>query len=173
MTTRIPRLKTSEGTNTGSFDSGDWVLLLTVAMIWGSSFLWIAIGLDSFSPASVAFLRILLGAVVLLGFPSARQPVDKQDWPRIALVGVLGNAMPSLLFALAQEEVASSVAGMINASTPLAVLTVSIVLAGRRPGSNEVNGLLIGFAAAAAKIRLPCGDRAGPPPSSPSRSVSW
>ena len=145
MPSRSPRLRTAEGTNTAAFNPGDWALLLTVALIWGSSFLWIAIGLESMSAPAVAFLRVALGAVALASYPPARQRVRRDAWPAIALIGIVGNAGPALLFAVAQQRVESSVAGMINAATPLTVLLVSIALLRRSPGPLQVKGLLIGF----------------------------
>jgi drug/metabolite transporter (DMT)-like permease len=116
-----------------------------VATIWGSSFLWTAIGLDSLDPAAVAFLRIALGAAALWAYPPTRRPVDRTVSPAILVVAVAGNAAPALLFAVAQQHVESSVAGMINAATPLAALLVTILLTRHTPGSRQVAGLLIGL----------------------------
>jgi drug/metabolite transporter (DMT)-like permease len=65
--------------------------------------------------------------------------------PAILVVAVAGNAAPALLFAVAQQHVESSVAGMINAATPLAALLVTILLTRHTPGSRQVAGLLIGL----------------------------
>jgi drug/metabolite transporter (DMT)-like permease len=65
--------------------------------------------------------------------------------PAILVVAVTGNAGPALLFAVAQQHVESSVAGMINATTPLAALLVTILLTRHGPGSRQVAGLLIGL----------------------------
>jgi drug/metabolite transporter (DMT)-like permease len=138
-------LRTADGTNTGAFDGGDWLLAITVATIWGSSFLWTAIGLDSLDPAAVAFLRIALGAAALWADPPTRRPVDRTVSPAILVVAVAGNAAPALLFAVAQQHVESSVAGMINGATPLAALLVTILLTRHTPGSRQVAGLLIGL----------------------------
>jgi drug/metabolite transporter (DMT)-like permease len=138
-------LRTADGTNTGAFDAGDWALTLAVATIWGSSFLWTAIGLDSLDPATVALLRITLGAVALWAYPSTRRTVDRTAWPGIVVVAVAGNAGPALLFAIAQQHVESSVAGMINAATPLAALVVTILLTRHTPGYRQVAGLLVGL----------------------------
>lgn len=142
-------LNTSRGTNSGNFRRSDWAILSAVALIWGSSFLWISIGLESLSPPAIAFLRVALGGLALAFFAPARQRVERGAWPAIALIGVVGNAGPALLFAIAQQRVESSVAAMINAATPLAVLTVSILMLRRSPGVNQVRGLLIGFAGVA------------------------
>lgn len=138
-------LRTADGTNTGAFDAGDWALTVAVATIWGSSFLWTAIGLDSLDPAAVAFLRIALGAAALWAYPPTRRTVDRTVSPGIAVVAVAGNAGPALLFAIAQQHVESSVAGMINAATPLAALVVTILLTRSTPGYRQVAGLLVGL----------------------------
>lgn len=138
-------LRTADGTNTGAFDAGDWLLALAVATIWGSSFLWTAIGLDSLDPAAVAFLRIVLGAAALWAYPPTRRSVDRRAAPGILVVAVAGNAGPALLFAIAQQHVESSLAGMINAAAPLAALVVTILLTRHTPGSRQVAGLLIGL----------------------------
>jgi drug/metabolite transporter (DMT)-like permease len=137
-------LRTADGTNTGAFDTGDWLLAFAVATIWGSSFLWTAIGLDSLDPAAVAFLRTALGATALWAYPPTRRPVDRTASAGILVVAVAGNAGPALLFAVAQQHVESSLAGMINAATPLAALLVTILLTRHAPGWRQVAGLLVG-----------------------------
>jgi drug/metabolite transporter (DMT)-like permease len=143
-------LRTAHGTNAGAFDAGDWLLTLAVATIWGSSFLWTAIGLDSLDPAAVAFLRIALGATALWAYPPTRRPVDRTASPGIIVVAVAGNAGPALLFAMAQQRVESSLAGMITATTPLAALLVTILLTRHTPGRRQVAGLLVGVLGVAA-----------------------
>lgn len=137
---------TAEGTNTGSFAPSDWGLLLATAGIWGSSFLWISIGLESLSPAAIAFVRLALGGIALSLYPPARRPVDREAWPIIALIALVGNAGPAVLYGMAQQRVESSVAGMITATTPLCILAISILMLRRSPGTNQVRGLLVGFA---------------------------
>ncbi len=89
-------------------------LLAATALIWGSSFLLIEIGLNSFRAGVVAMMRVLLGASALALFKGARKPVDRDDLPRIALLGVVWIGLPMILFPLAQRLISSSVAGMIN-----------------------------------------------------------
>jgi drug/metabolite transporter (DMT)-like permease len=145
MVERPRALRTVDGTNTGAFVSGDWALAIAVATVWGSSFLWTDIGLDSLDPSAVAFMRVSLGAVALWSYPATRRPVDRAAWPGIAIVAVAGNAGPALLFALGQQHVESAVAGMVNATTPLAVLVVTTLLLRRVPGPRQVVGLLVGM----------------------------
>ena len=134
-----------DGTNPGAFDRGDWLIAVTVATLWGSSFLWIAFALDSFGPGVIAFGRVALGAAALWLLPAARRPVPRTLWPTITIVAIAGNAAPALLFALGQLTVSSSVAGMINSATPIAVLAVGAVLSGRLPERNQTTGIGIGL----------------------------
>jgi drug/metabolite transporter (DMT)-like permease len=146
-------LRTADGTSAAAFSLGDWGLAIAVALIWGSSFLWTAIGLDSMDPATVAFLRIALGALALWAYGPTRSPVDRAAWPEIVVVAIAGNAGPALLFAFAQQRVDSSVAGMLNAATPLMVVLVGMLMTGRSPGHRQTTGLVIGFLGIAVVTR--------------------
>jgi hypothetical protein len=108
-----------------SFGARDWAMLTGVAVTWGGSFLLIDIGLDHFAPTLVAFGRIAFGALTLAAIPAARAPVPRSDWGQIALVGLTWMAIPFVLFAVAQQWIDSSLAGMINAATPLFVALVA------------------------------------------------
>ncbi|MEE9417051.1 MAG: DMT family transporter [Acidimicrobiales bacterium] len=137
---------TGTGTEAGSFELLDWGLIGSVAVIWGSSFLWIAVALDAFAPGLVAWLRVLFGAVTLFMFSGARRRIEPRDRFGIAIVAVAGNAGPALLFALAQRDLESAVAGMINSATPVATLVIALALGNRAVGRGHVVGLLLGFA---------------------------
>ena len=115
------------------------------SLTWGSSYLWIALGLESFAPGLVAWLRLILGAAALLAIGRLRGRVPRHDWPGIAIVGVVGNAAPALLFALAEQTVESSVVGMLTAATPLATLAVAFAMGNRTLRSTHVVGLLLGL----------------------------
>ena len=92
--------------NEGQFAPRDWVLFLAVATIWGSSFLLMAIGLDSFEPGLVTLLRVGLGAVALWMVPQARHVrIDRHDWPRLVFLSVVWVAIPFTLFPIAQQYV--------------------------------------------------------------------
>lgn len=145
---RSGRPLTADGTNSGNFTTANWGLLLTVSAIWGSSFLWIEIGLDAFHPGTIACLRMVLGASVLWLFPSTRKPVDRSAWPMLLLVGIAGNLMPAVFFPLAQERVESSVAGMMNSVSPMIVLIISVILTRKLPLRLQVAGLLVGLVGA-------------------------
>lgn len=120
-------------------------MVLLVGSIWGSSFLFIAIGLDALAPPVIAFLRIFLGTLALLLFPRARRPIDREDLRHVALLGVVWMGVPFLLIPIAQQWVASAVAGMLNGAVPVFSAVIASVLSRTLPGKAQSFGLLSGF----------------------------
>ncbi|MGH2692944.1 MAG: DMT family transporter [Actinomycetota bacterium] len=144
---RASVLTTARGTRPEAFGPTEWGLLLAIALMWGSSFVFIDIALESSRPALIALVRIAAGtlAVGLLG--RSRAKVDREDLPRIALLGIVWMAIPLLLFPIAQDlGVASSTAGMINGAMPLFAATFAAIMLGRAPAPRQAGGLVIGFA---------------------------
>jgi len=139
---------TAEGTNDGHFEARDWALLVGTALIWGSSFLWIAIGLEALHPGAIALIRTALGAAVVWMVKPARRRVDRSAWPAISAVAIFGNAGPAILFPLAQQRVESSVAGMLNSTSPILVLVISFGLTRKAPPVVQLAGLGIGLTGA-------------------------
>ena len=126
-------------------------LLLALALLWGSNFLWIKLALRALAPGQVVFVRLTLGALVLLPIlVKNRQEVRGATlWAHLGVAALLGCVIPYLLFALAEQRVDSSIAGIINATTPL--WTVLIALAARHeaaPSPAKVVGIATGFAGA-------------------------
>ena len=144
------RASVAEDVHAGAFSTRDWGMLAGVAVTWGGSFLLIDIGLDHLSPTLVAFGRIAFGALTLSLIPASRRPVPRSDWPQIALVGVTWMAIPFVLFAVAQQWIDSSLAGMINAATPLMVALVAALAVRQLPSRLQGAGLLLGFAGVVA-----------------------
>ena len=128
-----------------AFAAQDWAWLIAVALIWGSSYLLIAFGVEHFQPALVAFLRLLFGVCVLSVIPAARRPVPRSEWRPIALLGIVWLALPFLLFSIAQQSIDSSLAGMLNAAAPLFVAVVGALAFHQRPAARQQLGLLVGF----------------------------
>ena len=128
-----------------AFSPLDWALLAVVAAMWGSSFLLIEIGIGGFEPTAVTWLRILTGAVVLGAVPAARAPILRRDWALVGLLGLVWMDIPFLLFAIAQQSVASSLAGMINGAAPLFTAAIAATWSRRLPSRGQLTGLLLGF----------------------------
>lgn len=152
-TTRL--ISTSHGTNREAFTAIDWALFLALSAIWGSSFLFIAIGLDAFHPGLVTLLRVLLGACVLGLLPRTRATkIDREDWPRVALLATIWVAIPFTLFPIAQQWIDSAIAGMLNGATPIFTAVIATVLLRAFPGPRQLLGLVLGFGGILA-IALP------------------
>jgi len=149
-------LSTSHGTHRGAFAPMDWVRFGSLALIWGSSFVLIAEGLDAFEPGLVTWARIVAGTAVLALLPGARTPVAREDRARFVVVSLLWVAIPFTLFPLAQQHVASAVAGMLNGTTPIVTAAVASLLLRRLPGRLQVAGLALGFLGVAL-IAIPAG----------------
>ena len=147
-------ISTAPGTHQQAFGPVEWGLLAFVAGVWGSSFLLIAIGLDDFAPGVVTFGRILFGMLGLAVVPAARVPIDREDWPTVALMGFTWMALPLSLFPIAELYVDSSVAGMINGSVPLFAALIAAFLLRTRPRRIHAVGLVVGFVGVVA-ISLP------------------
>lgn len=123
-----------------------------LALIWGSAFLWIKLADRGFSAVEVTLARLALGAAVLFAIMHLRRetiPRSRMLWAHIAVAALFANAVPYLLFALAEQHVGSATAGIINATTPL--WTVLLALAVRHQKSVtswQAAGLIVGFAGA-------------------------
>jgi len=125
------------------------VSFMALGLIWGCSFLFIKLGLQSFSPVGVAFGRLAIGAVVLLflaRWTGTRLPRARSTWRHLAVVALLFCSVPFTLFAYGETHVSSIVAGIINAVTPLTTLMVVLVaFPEERPTRERIAGLAIGF----------------------------
>lgn len=154
MTAPTRTALTSHGTHSGAFAARDWALLSGIALIWGSSFLFMAIGLDHFEPGVVTLARLVLGAGALALVPAARTRIDPMDRMRVAALGIVWMAVPLSLFPIAQQWISSSVAGMINGAVPITTAAWATLLMRRLPGRRQLVGIAIGFAGMVA-IFLP------------------
>ncbi len=137
---------TASGTNVHAYALGDWGLLVAIALLWGSSFLFMEIGLRSFAPGVITLARIALGVGTLALFARARAPVEREDWGRIAFLGLIWMAIPLTLFPIAQQWINSSVTGMINGAMPIFAAAWATYLLRRLPGWHQMVGIAMGFA---------------------------
>jgi drug/metabolite transporter (DMT)-like permease len=144
-------LSTSHGTHRGSFAAVDWALFAAVGTIWGSSFLFMAIGLEAFRPGLVTWHRVLFGASALWLVPGARSArIDRADRPRLLLLSITWVAIPFTLFPLVQGSVNSAIAGMLNGAAPIFTAVVATILFRKAPGPRQLIGIPLGFLGVAA-----------------------
>jgi drug/metabolite transporter (DMT)-like permease len=143
-------LEAGRGSRSEAFGAQEWLLLSGIAVIWGSSFLFIDIGLETLRPGVIALARLALGVAALALFPAARRPVDRQDLPQVVFLGLIWAGLPLILFPVAQQWIDSSVAGMLNGAVPLFGAAWAVVLLRRPLGRAQTLGLLVGFAGVVA-----------------------
>ena len=129
---------------------GSLVRFIPLALIWGSSFLWIKMALGGLSPIQMALIRLVLGAAVIIGlavFTRTKLPRDRKIWFRMVVPALFGSAVPYTLFGLGERSVDSGVAGVLNATTPLWALLIMLIIGTERHlGAVRLIGLLLGFA---------------------------
>ena len=130
-----------------------WIALLFLAFIWGSSFILMKKGLEVYSHSVVASLRIAITFLFLLPFAvKAFNKIDKKYWKYLIISGFLGNGIPAFLFTKAQTEIASSLSGMLNSLTPIFALIIGAILFKSKPLKTQVIGVLIGLVGATGLI---------------------
>lgn len=124
------------------------VLFLLLALTWGSSFLFIKVGLEGLSPGQVSLGRMLFGAVTLVGIMLATRrawPRDPRIWGHLLVVGALLCSVPFTLFAWAEQFVPSGLASVYNATTPLmALLALPLIFPAERLTISQRIGVGVG-----------------------------
>ena len=121
---------------------------IALGVVWGCSFIFIKLGLEFLTPFGVAFVRCALGAITLLIVVKIKRiklPSDKSTWRKLWILAMLLNVIPGILFAYAEVHVTSVLAGIINATTPLATLIVMLVaFREEKLKIEQIIGLIIG-----------------------------
>ena len=117
----------------------DLGLLLALSAIWGSSFLFIKVGVEELEPAVVAFGRLVVGFLVLLpiGLAWRELPDVRSLWVSLLVLGMLNNALPFWLLGFAETRIDSGLAAVIQAAAPI----FTVLLAMRIDPSQRVRGL--------------------------------
>lgn len=124
----------------------NWLLFLALCVIWGSSFILMKEGLKALSAYEVAAIRMLSAGIVLTPFSvQALKQMNSKDIALAILTGILGSFIPAILFCVAETKIDSALAGMLNALTPLFVITVGAVFFKSIIPWKKTLGVLVGF----------------------------
>jgi drug/metabolite transporter (DMT)-like permease len=127
----------------------DWLLLIVLAIIWGSSYVLIKKAILTYKPIEVAQLRMLLSGVFLLPFfPRAIKRVPRSKIPAIAVVGLVGSGIPAFLYPVAQQKIDSAVMGIINSTVPLFTFLIGLAFFKLIFNRIKALGIAIGLAGA-------------------------
>lgn len=138
-------LEQTTSANTGSFTASDWALFWSIAVIWGSSFLLIAIALDTFHPGTITLGRIAFGAIALGVIPIDRKRIEREDRRRLQVLSLLWVVIPFTLFPLAEQFINSAVTGLLNGGTPIFAALVATLFLRQAPRGAQLAGIIIGF----------------------------
>ncbi len=126
-----------------------WLILIVLSLIWGSSFILMKRGLEAFSSGQVAALRIGIAFIVLLPLLVKYYKINlKKYWLGLVGMGVFGNLIPAFLFTKAETGISSSLAGMLNALTPLFTVIIGVLAFKNKTGVLQIAGIFIGFGGA-------------------------
>lgn len=132
---------------------GSWMLLILLALVWGSSFILMKRGLLAYTPVQIGCLRMTCAALVMSPFLiRGYKSVQPWQWKYLVITGLFGNAIPSILFPLAESGLSSALAGMINALTPVFTLLLGAVVFGTIVSRQRIIGLSLGFIGAVLLI---------------------
>jgi len=126
----------------------DLILLLVLALIWSSSFAVIKVGVQVLPPATLALMRVAIGALVLWGWLKISHiplPTEPRLWGSFFLIGVFGNALPFVLINWGEEKIASGLAAILVATMPLAALLLGRFFSDEVLNARRILGVLVGL----------------------------
>lgn len=123
-----------------------WVLLILLSIIWGSSFILIKKSLEHFSPYQVGALRILIAGIILMPVAISKYRLfPKKHLKWLILAAFTGNFIPMFLFPIAETEVSSSIAGIINSMMPIFVIIVGALIWKFETTQRQITGVIVSF----------------------------
>ncbi len=146
-------------------DPQTWAMFLTLSVIWGSSFMWIRIGLEAgVGPMAIVSMRTLFAAMLLVAVLAARHgrlPLRLSLWKRMFFLGATNIVVPFALIAWGQQYIPSGMASILNAMVPLfTIVFAALALADEHITVAKLGGLGVGFAGVVL-LALPSLEAAG------------
>ncbi len=139
-----------------TMNRSDWLILLTLAAIWGGAFLFIGVAVRHVQPLTYVWLRITIAAAAMWIYVKARGGslgLPRQVWGAIVLLSLLNNVVPFALFGWGQTHIASGLASILNATTPIwGVVVAHFLTQDERMSPRKTVGVLLGFGGVATMI---------------------
>ena len=123
----------------------NFLLAFVTSSIWGSSFLMIKYSLEELNPSDIAIYRILIGALFINIFVRAKENIVKTDNIKIFIISFFWMALPFYMFGIAEQTITSSLAGLINGSTPIFVAFIAVVFYKLKVTKIQVLYIFTGF----------------------------
>lgn len=132
-----------------------YIVLVFLALTWGSSFILIKRGLETFTSSEVGALRVVITWLFLLPVAIRRmRGFCAKEWFLFLVVGCVGSLAPAFLFAAAQKGIDSSLAGILNSLTPLFTLILGMIFFKLRPKWFNIAGVILGLVGAAGLVSV-------------------
>lgn len=123
-----------------------WLILAVLAIVWGSSFILIKKGLLGLTPIQLGAVRIFVASIVMLCIGWKHIPsIPKNKWKFLFASSMYGIFFPAFLFAYAQTQIDSTISSILNATTPLFTLFLSVLIFGISAQKRQYFGVAIGF----------------------------
>lgn len=123
-----------------------WILLIILTIIWGSSFILIKKSLEHFNPFQVGALRVLIAGIILMPIAISKYKLfPKKHIKWLILAAFTGNFIPMFLFPIAETEISSSIAGIINSMMPIFVIIVGALVWKFETTKQQIIGVCISF----------------------------
>ena len=134
----------------------DWMTLIALAVIWGGAFLCIHVAVHSVPPLTYVWLRVTIAAAALwayLGWRREPAGLPPSVWGSMLVLALLNNVIPFILFGWGQTHIASGLASILNATTPIwGVIVAHIFTRDERMTPRKIVGVLLGFGGVALMI---------------------
>ncbi|MEO6433946.1 MAG: DMT family transporter [Sphingomicrobium sp.] len=134
----------------------DWLILVSLALIWGGAFFFIHVVVHSLPPLTYVWLRLTIaasGLFLFLRLRGERLDLPRQFWSSILLLSLMNNVVPFILFGWSQQQIASGLASILNATTPIwGVVVAHLFTRDERMTPLRSAGVVVGFAGVATMI---------------------
>jgi drug/metabolite transporter (DMT)-like permease len=126
-----------------------WGVLALLSLIWGTSYILMKKGLESFSPYQVGSLRILITFLCLLPVAIKNlKKLNRKNILSVLIIGLFGSAIPAFLFPMAETKISSSLAGMLNSLSPVFTLIIGMAFYSRKTHKTQIAGVFLGLVGA-------------------------
>ena len=127
----------------------EWTLLIILSIVWGGSFFFVGVAVEALPPLTIVAVRVSLAAIALLAvvhLTGLRMPVIPKIWVALIFMGILNNVIPFTLIVWGQTHIASGLASILNATTPLfTIVAAHLLTKDEKMTSNKIVGVIIGF----------------------------
>ena len=127
----------------------NYLMLVALGMVWGSSFLFIKLALAGFDPATLALCRTVLGGGFLIAIGwlmGKRPPVERRLWLMLLILGLIGNAVPFVMINTGQQYIDTSLSAILITTVPLFTLGVAHFFSDDKFAWRKLAGVILGFA---------------------------